>query len=69
MTWVFMPKAVNLPSIGSRLSTSSAGPGLLEMVAVDDQREVVEPELGGRRGCLPVLSLVQLAVAGQTYVW
>ena len=35
------------------------------MVAVDDQREVIEPEFGRRRGRLPVLSLVQLAVTGE----
>ena len=40
-------------------------PGLLEMVAIDDQREVVEPVLGGRGRGFPVLSFVELAVAGQ----
>ena len=65
MTWVFQPNAVNLPSIGSMLRTSSDGSGLLEVVAVDDQREVVELVLGGRRGGFPVLPLAELAVAGQ----
>ena len=40
-------------------------PGLLEMVAIDDQGQVVEPELGGRGGGFPVLSFAELAVAGQ----
>ena len=65
ITCVFQPKAVNLPSIGSIFRTSSAGAGLLEVIAIDDQGQVVEPELGGRRRRLPVLALVELAVTGQ----
>ncbi len=39
-------------------------PGLLKMIAVDDQRQVVELVLGRRRGGFPVLPFAELAVAG-----
>ena len=62
---------LGLPAEGGELAVDRVhvqdllgGAGLLEVVAVDDQREVVELILGGRGGGLPVLALVELAVAG-----
>ena len=62
---------LGLPAEGRELAVDRVhvqdllgGAGLLVVVAVDDQREVVELILGGRGGGLPVLALVELAVAG-----
>ena len=63
---------LGLPAEGGELAVDRVeiehffgGAGLLVVVAVDDQGQVIEPELGRGRGRLPILPLVELAVAGQ----
>ena len=55
------------PAIGQRLQAHrSLGPiALLQPVAVDDDRQAVEPVMGRSHRRLPVAALLQLAVSGQ----
>ena len=57
--------AEGAPLVGQRLEAHRAlgRVALLEAVAVDDDRQVVEAEVRGRHGRFPVAALLQLAVA------
>ncbi len=65
MTWVFQPKAVNLPSIGSRLRTSSAGPVCWKWLRSTIRVRLSSLNLAAAAAASQFCPSSELAVAGQ----